>query len=81
MLAPIRDNLSQLLNGQFFPGEFDPGVIQAVQDLGQPMQEVPVNFENFSSNRGVLAAISIDPETGALTGAVPVVLGGWAEGY
>lgn len=67
--------------GQFFPDDFDPGVIQAVQDLGQPMDEIPINFDNFALNRGVLAAVTIDPQSGAMSGAVPAALGGSVGGY
>jgi gamma-glutamyltranspeptidase/glutathione hydrolase len=72
---------SQPFTAQVFPGDFDPGVIQAVQDLGQPVDELPITFDTFATGRGVLAAIGINPQTGALSGTVPTVLGGFAAGY
>ena len=72
---------SQPFTAQVFPGDFDPGVIQAVQDLGQPVDELPITFDIFARGRGVLAAIYINPQTGALSGTVPTVLGGFAAGY
>jgi hypothetical protein len=40
---------SQPFTAQVFPGDFDPGVIQAVQDLGQPVDELPITFGHGSS--------------------------------
>jgi gamma-glutamyltranspeptidase/glutathione hydrolase len=81
ILAPRAADGFQSLIGRFFEDDWDPGVIQAVRDLGQPMEAIPLSFDSFALSRGVLAAICIDPQTGTLSGAVPAVLGGFADGY
>lgn len=48
--------------------------------MGQPVEEIPLTFETFVMGRGILAAITIDPETGQMTGAVPSTLGGTVAG-
>jgi gamma-glutamyltranspeptidase/glutathione hydrolase len=81
ILASRFEDGSPLPTGQFFRGEFDRQLLEAVQKLGQPLVEISVDFDTLALNRGVLAAITIDPGEGTLTGAVPAVLGGFAEGY
>jgi hypothetical protein len=81
LLTPQFLGAYRTLVEQVFSGEFDPQVIQAFQDKGQPVTEIPLTFNSFVFARGVLAAISIDSKTGILTGAVPVMLGGSIEGY
>lgn len=81
LLYPRIDEDSLRSVGQVFPGEFDPEVIQAVRDLGQPVEAIPLNFDTFALNRGILAAIRIDPQSGWMNAVVPAVLDGFASGY
>jgi hypothetical protein len=66
---------------QYFRGEFNHQVLQALTELGQRLDEIAVNFDSFDLNRGVLAAITIDSESGVMLGAVPAVLDGFAAAY
>jgi len=81
LLAPRTGDGSQPFIGQFFEGDWDREVLQVVRDLGQPVEEIPLSFDSFALTRGVLATIHIDTQTGAISGAVPAVLGGFADGY
>jgi gamma-glutamyltranspeptidase/glutathione hydrolase len=81
LLYPRIEEDSLRLVGQVFPGEFDPEVIQAVRDLGQPVEVIPLNFDAFALNRGILAVIRIDLQTGWMSAVVPAVLDGFASGY
>ncbi len=81
LLAPrFEDGLVEIIE-QIFPGEFDQEILQAVREMEQPVEEIPLTFDNFALGRGVLAAISIDARTGMISGAVPAVFGGFAAGY
>jgi hypothetical protein len=51
-------------------------LIGVVRDLGQRVEETPVD-----SQSRVLAAVRLEPGSGRLSGAVPAVLGGFAAGY
>lgn len=81
LLAPRFEDGSQLPISQFFQGEFDREVLEAVQELGQPIIEITVDFDTFAMNRGVLAAITLDPDSNTMSGSVPAALGGFAAGY
>ena len=81
LLMPRIEDLSQPPIEQIFSDQFDSGIIQAVREMGQPVEEIELSFENYALNRGVLAAITIDPQTGRKSGAVPAALGGYADGY
>lgn len=81
LLAPrFEDGLVEIIE-QVFPGELDQEVLQAVREMGQPVEEIPLTFNTYALGRGVLAAISIEARTGKLSGAVPAVFGGFAAGY
>jgi gamma-glutamyltranspeptidase/glutathione hydrolase len=81
LLKPVIEGLDQLPIEQVFSSDFDQDLIQAVRELGQPVEEIPINFVNFADKRGILVGISIDPQNGTLSGAVPSVLGGSVGGY
>ena len=81
LLSARFDEDSEYAIGQFFPANFDAATIEAVRDFGQPMEEIPLDFDSMATQRGILAAITIDPQRGTILGAVPAVLGGTANGY
>ena len=62
-------------------GTFAPQILQAVQDMGQPVEELPATFDNLILNTGVWIGIEIDQQTGTINGAAPGLLGGYAGGY
>ena len=81
LLAPHLSSLAEAAVEQVFTGTFDAAHLDAVRALGQPVVEIPLDFESYVMNRGVLAGIRLDPADGSLTGAVPAALGGYAAGY
>jgi gamma-glutamyltranspeptidase/glutathione hydrolase len=81
MLNPRIGDLAGKTVEQIFPWDFEPAVIRAVRDLGQEVEEIPLDFDSFALNRGILAAVRLEPGSGRLSGAVPAVLGGFAAGY
>jgi gamma-glutamyltranspeptidase/glutathione hydrolase len=62
-------------------GTFAPQILQAVQGMGQPVEELPATFDNLILNTGVWIGIEIDQQTGTINGAAPGLLGGYAGGY
>ena len=60
-------------------GEFDDGLLDDVRGMGLGITEVPPQYS--SGWRGYWIGIVVDPETGALQGAAPGLVAGWAEGY
>jgi gamma-glutamyltranspeptidase/glutathione hydrolase len=81
LLAPVTEGLDRLPIVQVFEGDFDRDVIQTVRELGQPVEEIPLDFDSYVLNRGILVGITIDPQSGRLYGAVPAVFGGSVGGY
>lgn len=81
LLAPRLSGLDGTVIEQVFAGTFDAAQLEAVRAMGQPVVEIPLDFESYVMNRGVLAGISLNPIDGSLTGAVPTALGGYAGGY
>lgn len=62
-------------------GQFDPALLQAVRDLGQPVEEFQGSILEKATERGWWIGVSIDPATGQMQGASPLTFGGYAEGY
>jgi gamma-glutamyltranspeptidase/glutathione hydrolase len=60
-------------------GEFDDALLDQVRAMGLGITEVPAAAS--SGWRGYWVGIVVDPETGALQGAAPGLVAGWAEGY
>ena len=62
-------------------GAIDRTVLDTVRSMGQPVEELPPTAENLVMARGYWVGIAIDPETGILTGAAPLIFDGGAAGY
>jgi gamma-glutamyltranspeptidase/glutathione hydrolase len=60
-------------------GDFEDALLDQVRAMGLGITEVPAVAS--SGWRGYWIGIVVDPETGALQGAAPGLVAGWAEGY
>ncbi len=79
-LAPDWEGWPQVV-ARVSKGEFDQELLDAVRDMGQPVQELRLPFDDLALVRGWWVGIVIDPETGVLQGGAPRLLGGYAVGY
>jgi len=79
-LAPAWEGSPQVV-ARVSKGEFDHELLDAVRDMGQPVQELRLPFEELALVRGWWVGVIIDPATGALQGGAPRLLGGYAGGY
>jgi len=62
-------------------GDFDLALLDEVGAMGQRVEEMSPTAENLVMARGYWVGITIDPETGILTGAAPLIFQGGAAGY
>jgi len=61
-------------------GGYGTAVVEGVRDMGQPLEEVNLTFNETILSRGFWVGIRIDTKSGDLSGGAPGLLGGFALG-
>jgi gamma-glutamyltranspeptidase/glutathione hydrolase len=74
MMATVLRELPQTIDDRF-----DPALLQAVQDRGQPLSIRPINHLDLTRTRGFWGALSVNPEHPRLQGGRTPLSGGCVE--